>query len=173
VRDPQHRRGRAAVRPRGRDDAPAGPDRLHPGHRPAAAPRRGRGGNAALHRVHAGSAPAAAGAGAGMRTELQQGAAERQWAEQRRETPAARLGPWLRQTAAMVLPAALGLGLLFAAWEAWVRIKDVKPYLLPAPSAVFERLYEDPWLFIEEGLATLQAALLGFGAGAGIALALA
>jgi NitT/TauT family transport system permease protein len=75
--------------------------------------------------------------------------------------------------AATVLPAIAGLGVVFAAWEAWVHLRDVKPYIVPAPSKVAERLYEDPWLFIEQGLRTLEGALLGFLAGALVALALA
>jgi NitT/TauT family transport system permease protein len=87
--------------------------------------------------------------------------------------PSFRLGPWLRESAALVLPAALSLALVFAAWEAWVEIKDVKPYLVPAPSSVAVRLYEDPWFFAEEGIKTLEGALLGFLVGTGVALALA
>jgi NitT/TauT family transport system permease protein len=83
------------------------------------------------------------------------------------------IADWLRQTGALVLPALLGLALLFAAWELWVELKDIKPYIMPAPSAVFERLYEDPWLFIEEGLRTLEASLLGFAAGSAVAIGLA
>ena len=83
------------------------------------------------------------------------------------------IGPRLRQTGSLLLPAVLGLVLLFGAWQAWVELKDVKPYLVPAPTAVFERLYQDPWLFIHEGLRTLEGALLGFVMGGGVALLLA
>jgi NitT/TauT family transport system permease protein len=81
--------------------------------------------------------------------------------------------PWLRAITVLGLPAAIGLALVFGIWEAWIAIKDVEPYLVPAPSAVFARLYEEPWLFIEEGFKTLEAALLGFAAGASIAISLA
>jgi NitT/TauT family transport system permease protein len=84
-----------------------------------------------------------------------------------------RLAPWLRGLAAQVLPAALGLAIAFGAWEAWVELDDVKPYIVPAPSSVMGRLYEDPWFFAEEGLKTLEGALLGFLVGAGVALLLA
>jgi NitT/TauT family transport system permease protein len=83
------------------------------------------------------------------------------------------IADWLRQTGALVLPALLGLALLFAAWELWVELKDIKPYITPAPSAVFERLYDDPGLFIEEGLRTLEASLLGFAGGSLVAIGLA
>jgi NitT/TauT family transport system permease protein len=84
-----------------------------------------------------------------------------------------RLGPWLRQSAALVLPALLGLIAVFGAWEAWVEIKDIKPYLVPAPSSVVERLYQSPWFFAREGIKTLEGAMLGFLVGTGVALALA
>jgi len=74
---------------------------------------------------------------------------------------------------AHVLPAVLGPALALAAWEAWVRLENVKPYLVPAPSRVAERLYADPWFFFEEGLKTLEGAALGFAAGASIAILLA
>ena len=105
---------------------------------------------------------------------------EREWSQEHRPPKPygftdwlAGIGPWLTQSAVLVLPALLGLTLVFVAWEAWIAIKDVQPYLVPAPSAVFVRLYEEPWLFIEEGLMTLEGALLGFAAGAGVALLLA
>jgi NitT/TauT family transport system permease protein len=84
-----------------------------------------------------------------------------------------RSNSWLREVASIALPAVAGLALVFAAWEAWVRLRDVKPYIVPAPSKVAERLYEDPWLFIEQGLRTLESALLGFAVGAFVALVLA
>jgi NitT/TauT family transport system permease protein len=84
-----------------------------------------------------------------------------------------KLAPWLRGLAAQVLPAALGLAIAFGAWEAWVELDDVKPYIVPAPSTVVGRLCEDPWFFAQEGLKTLEGALLGFLVGAGVALLLA
>ena len=80
---------------------------------------------------------------------------------------------WLREIAAYVLPAAIGIALVLAAWQAWIEIKDVKPYIVPAPSSVAERLADDPWLFMREGLKTLEGALLGFAVGGCVALVLA
>lgn len=51
--------------------------------------------------------------------------------------------------------------LLLAAWESWVRIRDVKEYLLPPPSAVLAALVDEPSRFSEAALISLQAALLG------------
>jgi len=84
-----------------------------------------------------------------------------------------RLGSGLRELAAQVIPAAIGLGAMLGAWEAWIEIKNVKPYLVPAPHRVAERLYEDAWFFTQEGLKTLEGALLGFVLGAGVAIVLA
>jgi NitT/TauT family transport system permease protein len=80
---------------------------------------------------------------------------------------------WLRETLATVIPAVLGVTILFAAWEAWVRLRDVKAYIVPAPSVVVERLYERPWFFAHEGLKTLEGAMLGFALGGAVALVLA
>jgi NitT/TauT family transport system permease protein len=79
----------------------------------------------------------------------------------------------LAPLAAEVLPAGLGLALVLAAWEAWVRLEHVKPYLVPAPSRVAARLYDRPWTFIDAGFKTLEGAMLGFAFGAGVAFLLA
>jgi NitT/TauT family transport system permease protein len=71
------------------------------------------------------------------------------------------------------LPAALGLAVLLSAWEAWVRLRHVKPYLVPAPSRVVARLAREPELFLREGFHTLEGAILGFFLGAAIAVSLA
>ena len=90
-----------------------------------------------------------------------------------RGTRPSRLASWLRDVLAQLIPAVIGLTIALAAWQAWVEIKDVKPYLVPAPSRVAERLYQDPWFFTVEGLKTLEGALLGFALGAGVAILLA
>jgi NitT/TauT family transport system permease protein len=84
-----------------------------------------------------------------------------------------RLGRALHELLWQVVPAVFGLAIALAAWEAWIEIKDVKPYLVPAPHRVAERLYEDPWFFAQEGLQTLEGALLGFALGAAVAIVLA
>src|SRR3990170_7929954 len=94
-------------------------------------------------------------------------------AEQPSPVVAVRRWSWLREMAVTLVPAAFAIALVLAAWQAWVELRDVKPYLVPAPSRVAERLAEDPLLFAEEGLHTLEGALLGFAVGAGVALLLA
>jgi NitT/TauT family transport system permease protein len=93
-----------------------------------------------------------------------------------REPEAARRTPgwgWLREFAAYAIPAVMGLAIVLLIWEGWVRLRDIKPYIVPAPSRVAERLYNDPWLFANEGLRTLEGALLGFCLGGAVALVLA
>jgi NitT/TauT family transport system permease protein len=80
---------------------------------------------------------------------------------------------WLREAAAIVLPALLGIAAAIGAWEAWVYLKDVKPYIVPAPHVVAQRLAEDPVMFAQEGLKTLQGAIIGFAMGTAVALVLA
>ena len=94
-------------------------------------------------------------------------------AEQPSPVVAAPRWTWLQELAVTVLPAAVSVALVLAAWEAWIELREVKPYLVPAPSRVAERLAEDPLFFAEEGLYTLEGALLGFAVGAGVAFLLA
>ncbi len=84
-----------------------------------------------------------------------------------------RVLPWLRQTAFALLPSLLGIVVLIGAWQAWIDIEHVKPYLVPSPASVASRLADDPWMFAREGFATLEGALLGFAFGAAVALILA
>jgi len=84
-----------------------------------------------------------------------------------------RLDAGLREVISQAVPAVIGLAVALGAWEAWIEIKNVKPYLVPAPHRVAERLYQDPWFFMREGLNTLEGALLGFALGAAIAIVLA
>jgi NitT/TauT family transport system permease protein len=61
-----------------------------------------------------------------------------------------------------------------AAWELVVRLNDIKPYVLPAPSVVFQTLVSDWPVLSQSLLTTLLTTLEGFLAAAfgGIALAL-
>jgi len=70
-------------------------------------------------------------------------------------------------------PPALALALLFAAWETWVRLRDVREYLLPAPSAVARALADDPGRYLDAAAATLVAAAGGLLIATTLALSLA
>jgi len=70
-------------------------------------------------------------------------------------------------------PPLLALTVALAAWEAFVRLRDVPHYLLPPPSVIAQRLAEDPAFFARQGAVTLSGALAGFALGATIALLLA
>jgi NitT/TauT family transport system permease protein len=61
-----------------------------------------------------------------------------------------------------------------AAWEAVVRVNDIPPYVLPAPSAIFKSLIDDWPVLSRSLLVTLMTTLEGFVAAAvgGITLAL-
>jgi NitT/TauT family transport system permease protein len=74
---------------------------------------------------------------------------------------------------ATAFPSVIGLAIALGAWEGWVRAREIKEYLVPAPSKVAVRLYDGPMLFVEEGLKTLQGAMYGFVLGTVIAIALA
>jgi NitT/TauT family transport system permease protein len=80
---------------------------------------------------------------------------------------------WLLEAARTALPTVIGLAIVLAAWEAYVRLRDVPTYLVPAPSLVAERLAETPGTYAVEGLKTLEGALLGFAVGAAAAVLLA
>lgn len=80
---------------------------------------------------------------------------------------------WFYGPALLILPALTGLAVALSAWEVWIQVAEIEEYLVPAPSAVAERLYAEPWLFIGEGLKTLEGAMLGFAVGASVAIGLA
>lgn len=67
----------------------------------------------------------------------------------------------LRRNVLIFLTPALASALLLAGWETWVRVRDVKEYLLPAPSAIFAALVDDPGRFAEGARLSLQAAIGG------------
>ena len=74
-----------------------------------------------------------------------------------RRNPGGTLGrSWLMAA----LPVLVVVALLVA-WEAWVRLADVKAYLLPPPSAVARALFDDPMRYIEAAAGSLSAALGG------------
>jgi len=80
----------------------------------------------------------------------------------------------------MIIPVLRGVGPPLSAlavavglWEAWVRLRGVPEYLVPAPSAIVQRLAEDPAFFARQGGVTLYGALAGFALGSAVAVLLA
>ena len=72
-----------------------------------------------------------------------------------------------------VAPPLSALAVAVGLWEAWVRLRGVPEYLVPAPSAIAQRLAEDPSFFARQGGVTLYGALAGFALGSTIAILLA
>lgn len=71
------------------------------------------------------------------------------------------------------LPPLLAAVLIAAFWEGWVRWQGIPPYLVPAPSAVLERLADDPAFFLRAGRVTVYEAVGGLLLGSTGALAAA
>ncbi|MDA1258522.1 MAG: ABC transporter permease [Chloroflexi bacterium] len=63
--------------------------------------------------------------------------------------------------------------LLLGVWEVWVRLADVKEYLVPAPSAVFVALSDEPGRYANAARLSLTAALGGLAAASLFAFILA
>lgn len=82
-------------------------------------------------------------------------------------------GRGARRLASAYGPAGVLLALLVLAWEGWVRVFDTRPYILPAPSRVWQGFLETKGLLPEHIQTTLAEAVLGlaFGAGAGVVIA--
>ncbi|MCC0057285.1 MAG: ABC transporter permease [Rhodobiaceae bacterium] len=78
-------------------------------------------------------------------------------------------GRWAVARLQWVLP----LLVLIALWEAAVRVLGIAPYMLPAPSRVAARLYEDAGLLFHHGFITAFEIVLGLAVGivAGVATA--
>ncbi len=63
--------------------------------------------------------------------------------------------------------------LTILAWDLYVRLRDIKPYIMPSPLAVWQRWTGDLGFFYGEGLVTMREAAGGLVLGGGIAVALA
>jgi NitT/TauT family transport system permease protein len=75
--------------------------------------------------------------------------------------------------ASSVAPPLLAFAVLAVAWEAFVRIRDVRAFLLPAPSDVARELWDHPAAWWSDALVTGREALIGFVVAALVALVLA
>jgi NitT/TauT family transport system permease protein len=77
-------------------------------------------------------------------------------------------GPW-RRVALSVAPI-IGVLVPLLAWQAYVKIADVKQQLLPAPWDVLDHIWSDPGFYVDNARPTLWEALVGFVIGFAIAL---
>ena len=90
--------------------------------------------------------------------------------------PAARRAvglPPLRHALAVAAPPLAAVAIALVLWEAWVQLRDVKEYLVPAPSAVAAALGENPGRYVRAGRISLGHSLGGLALGSGAAFALA
>ena len=89
--------------------------------------------------------------------------------------PASRPWRWRGVRAALVTagPPLLAAAAAVAAWEVWVRLRDVPEYLVPAPSAVAAAFASEPARYVEAGWTSLTEAVGGLVIGAGAAFLLA
>lgn len=79
----------------------------------------------------------------------------------------------LRHAVTAYLPAATLLVLLVAGWELLVWVMDIRPYVLPAPSRIWDAFMGTREVLPAHTWTTLQEALIGITAGAGVGIALA
>ncbi len=88
-------------------------------------------------------------------------------------TPWQRLSTQARTLAVKALPPLILLFSLAIVWEVLVAVLDISAIVLPKPSAIFLRLYNEPrYFFIENGLVTFYEAVAGFALGAIVAIVL-
>lgn len=71
------------------------------------------------------------------------------------------------------LPTVAAFAVLFGAWEALVRVRNIRRLILPAPSAIVGALVDDPGYWLGHAWVTGLEALLGFVVALAVALALA
>lgn len=67
-----------------------------------------------------------------------------------------------RSVALRYLAPVFGLALLFGGWEVYVRVANVTPLTLPAPSRVLGHVFDYPSFYASNGWVTLREALIGY-----------
>ena len=65
------------------------------------------------------------------------------------------------EQSALVAAGVVGLVVFVLAWEALVRILDVRPFVLRAPSKIVPELFDEPRFFLDHTLTTARHALVG------------
>lgn len=76
-------------------------------------------------------------------------------------SPRIGIGARLRGLLPIVVPPAIALLVLVLGWEFWVRQQEIKEYLVPRPSAVYQALQSDPGRYVTAARESLTAALGG------------
>jgi len=84
-----------------------------------------------------------------------------------------RLRGILRGVVTYGLPPVITFAVVIGLWEAYVAWRDVSILVVPAPSDVWERFFDEPGYFWEQGWWTLYEATLGLIAGSVVAITLA
>lgn len=84
-----------------------------------------------------------------------------------------RLRGILRWAAYYVLPPAVAFAIVIAFWEAYVAWRDVSILVVPAPSDIWTRFWDEPGTYWREGWWTFYEASLGLLAGSSVAILLA
>jgi NitT/TauT family transport system permease protein len=72
-----------------------------------------------------------------------------------------------------VLPPVAALAAILVFWEWYIAWRDVSIIVVPPPSAIAERFFDDPGFFWREGMYTLYEATLGLALGSAFAIGLA
>ena len=75
-------------------------------------------------------------------------------------------------TRTRIIAPIVGLVVFFGAWELFVRVFDIRPFVLEAPSHIVRYLFRFPMDYFRASLTTLQHAGLGFAAAALVAIVL-
>ncbi len=78
-----------------------------------------------------------------------------------------------RTLASYILPPLLAVAVIGGFWEAYVQLRDISIIIVPPPSAVVERYWEDPGYFWRQGTYTFYEAALGLLLGSLFAIGLA
>ena len=79
----------------------------------------------------------------------------------------------LKTSAAYLFPPFLALLLAMLAWQLYVRLADKPEYLVPAPTRVISKMWEEPGFLAANAWTTTYEALAGFALGSAIAVVLA
>lgn len=79
----------------------------------------------------------------------------------------------MRRLALLVAPPLAFGALLLFGWDLWVRVRDIQPYILPAPSEVGAAFLEEPGRYLGALVESLVTALAGLVLASSIAFVLA